>query len=114
MAQGCLQYSEDPTARFLSLIGAAIASGNAYVASEAGNVPSSAARWGWRVRNGNAFDSWEPQGRLVGWVDGENLYLEPESAYAVVQQMARQQQGTLPTTQRTLWKRLAERGLLTT
>ena len=44
---------------------------------------------------------WQPatnaQGRRIGWVDGCNLYLEPETSYAVAQDLARQAPRTVQT-----------------
>lgn len=105
-AQAEYQVAEDPVTRFLALLGAAIASGRAHVAdAEDGAEPVDGQRWGWREN--------KPQGELVGWLEVPNLYLEPEAAYAVAQRLARDQGTSLPVTARTLWKRLAERGLLT-
>lgn len=105
-AQAEYQVAEDPVARFLALLGAAIASGRAHVAdAEDGAEPVDGQRWGWREN--------KPQGELVGWLEVPNLYLEPEAAYAVAQRLARDQGTSLPVSARTLWKRLAEKGLLT-
>jgi len=57
-------------------------------------------------------DEWRPQGECVGWVDGEDLYLQPDAAYAAVQKQGRDSGDTLSVTATTLRKRLHERGLL--
>lgn len=103
--------SEEPTARFLSLLGAAITSGKAHLAdARTGKEPEDPAAWGWR-ENG---DGWLPLGDRIGWLDGEDLLLDPEAAYAAAQRLARDQNSSLPVTQRVLWKRMAERGLIQT
>jgi hypothetical protein len=51
-------------------------------------------------------------GDLIGWVDGDDLYLEPESAYRIVQVMARDQQLPLPVSKRMLQRSLSEAGML--
>ncbi len=58
-------------------------------------------------------DNWRPQGPRVGWLDDEYLYLTPDATYSAIVQMAREQGETFNLTQRTLWKRLDERGLPT-
>jgi hypothetical protein len=55
---------------------------------------------------------WRPQGRRVGWIDGEALYLEPEASYAAAQEMAGAQGESLTVSAPTLRRRLKERGLL--
>jgi hypothetical protein len=48
----------------------------------------------------------------VGWLDGDDLFLEPEASYATAQELAREQGEGLPVSARTLHRRLKERGLL--
>ena len=107
----------EPTALFLRLLAAALASGRAHVAGPDGGKPENPGAWGWReaeFRTAAGSDSrWEPQGRRVGWFDGsDDLLLEPEAAYAEAQELARHQGESLPVSSRTLWKRLRERSLL--
>ena len=54
------------------------------------------------------------QGYRIGWVDSEDLFLEPEACYNVAQRMAREAGSSLPLRPKTLNKRLHERGLLVT
>jgi hypothetical protein len=108
-AQARHQESEEPVGMFLRLLAAAIASGRAHVAdAKTGLAPANAERWGWRLRSGE----YVPQGELVGWLQDEDLFLEPEAAYAAAQRLARDQGLSLTVTPRTLWKRAAERGAL--
>ena len=104
----------EPTRRFLELLTAALASGRAHVASDHGTVPEAPAAWGWR--HGAFWSSeyspsaWLPQGDRIGWVRGDDLYLEPGAAYRIAQAMASADGLTIKPV--TLWKRLKERGLL--
>jgi len=103
--------SEEPTSRFLSLLAAAITSGKAHLTdARTDKEPEDPATWGWR-ENG---ENWLPLGDKIGWLDGESVLLDPEAAYAAAQKLARDQNSSLPVTQRVLWKRLAERGLIQT
>src|SRR5262249_24349042 len=52
------------------------------------------------------------QGKRIGWVDGTDLYLQPDAAFAEAQGLARDQGEALPVAPRTLWKRLREKGAL--
>jgi hypothetical protein len=47
-------------------------------------------------------------------VQADRLYLEPEAAFHTVQRFAEGQQAPLPITQRILWKRMREHGMLVT
>ena len=55
---------------------------------------------------------WRPNGERLGWIRDDDLLLEPETAFAAAQKLARDQGTSIPVKQRTLWKRLAEQGLL--
>jgi hypothetical protein len=98
------QRAAEPARRFLDLLGAAIAAGLAHIASPLGGQPFAAGAWGWRED--------EPRGTRVGWVDGEDLYLEPLSAYAAAESLGRQTGEGLGVSSRTLHKRLREQGHL--
>jgi hypothetical protein len=108
----------DPVDTFLALLAGALAGGGAHVACPKGDVPESAAAWGWRweerVTESQTSGYWRPQGRRVGWVEGLNLYLEPQTAYAEVQAFATKQGACLPVAPGTLFKALNERGMLVT
>jgi hypothetical protein len=109
-AQAGHQDGADSTRQFPRLLAAALASGRAHVAGSEGMEPvTSPAAWGWRHDNGG---HWQPQGRRIGWVDGEALYLEPDAAFAEAQKLAGEQGESLAVSPRTLWQRLKEKGLL--
>jgi hypothetical protein len=121
VAQAEHVQAAEPTALFLRLLAAALASGRAHAAGPDGLEPRPAPEaWGWRGKeytfrgpDGPENDiSYQAQGRRIGWVDGEELYLEPEASYAAAQEMARDQGDALPVSPRTLHRRLHERGLL--
>ena len=102
------QVAAEPAGLFLRLLGSAIASGRAHVAGADGAQPSDPRAWGWR-RN---HDGWQPQGGLVGWVSGDELYLESDAAFAVARSHGEATGDGLAITQRTMHKRLAERQAL--
>jgi hypothetical protein len=115
-AQAAHQKAAEPTRRFLELLTAAIASGRAHVAAPDGKEPEDPRAWGWRettVGTGDyARDEWRPMGECVGWLDAGDLYLEPDSAYAVVQVLGRDGGEPLTVGLSTLKRRLKARGLL--
>jgi hypothetical protein len=105
---------QDPAPRFLRLLSSAITSGRAHLADREGGEPPGPGTWGWRATDANAFrpTTWVAQGRQVGWVDGEGIYLDPEAAYAETQLLGDAQGERLPLTQTQLYKRLKEAGHL--
>jgi len=111
------QASEEPARRFLALLGAAISSGRAHLADADNRIhPKDAACWGWQIHavdsGQDAREVWRPNGERLGWIRDADLLLEPETAFAAAQKLARDQGTSIPVKQRTLWKRLAEQGLL--
>ncbi len=107
--QGDYLEGEDPIKRFLSLLSASFTSGHAHLRDHmTGQEPREAGLFGWQ-RNGGY---WEARGDAIGWTDGKDLFLEPEAAFRVIKKFAAEQGESLPITQRTLWKRMAEGGLL--
>jgi hypothetical protein len=118
-AQAAHLEGAEPTRHFLRLLAGVLASGRGHVASPDGECPiESAEAWGWRHERRDSgdksYESWHDQGRRLGWIEGDDLYLEPEAAFAEVQRLAADQGETLPVAQRTLQKRLREKGLLKT
>jgi hypothetical protein len=106
-----LQVNE-PTRRFLELLGAAITAGRAHVAGPDGLVPENPAAWGWRAVGSGVLSEHRPQGNGVGWVDGDSLYLDLDCSVAATQNMARDLGDSIVVAPRTLAKRLKEKGVL--
>lgn len=78
---------------FLSLLQAAIGAGRAHVARRDGDRPEDPQDWGWR------HDAeWRPMGERVGWLDEDEreVWLEPNTAFAVVQRLGAETGDRLP------------------
>ena len=99
------QANENPATRFIELIQAALSSGRAHLAATDGGKPgfADAQAFGWR--------DGEPQGERIGWLDGDELYLQPDTAFSLAQRIASGGEG-LTISGQTLWKRLNEAGML--
>jgi hypothetical protein len=111
-AQENHQQSSEPTQRFVDLIRQSIASGRAHLADEDGKRPTDAQSWGWRPRHTSGYEpDWEPKGERIGYIEGSNVYLLPDAAYAVAQGLSGSTEG-VTLTPTTLWKRLKEANLL--
>ncbi len=110
------QRGSEPTVRFLELVASAVATGRAHIANPNGDPPARPEAWGWRQRTFGtgdyARDEWQPQGRRIGWVDDAGLYLDPEGSFVAAQEIGNVSGDPLPILQKTLAKRLCERGLL--
>ena len=110
IAQAKHQSEAEPTERFISLIRGCLVSGRAHLASRTGTAPEwSPESCGWR---GDSLARLTPQGNCIGWIDGENVYLEPTAAYQCVQHSGRDTSEVLAVSASTLKKRLREKGLL--
>jgi len=112
--QGQHQAEGEPTRRFLELLAAAIASGQAHVAAPDGGMPGNAQRWGWRFVDDSKGGVWRAFGDRVGWVDGDDFYLEREVSYRMAQRMARDAGDVISIGVETLQKGLHEKGVLAT
>jgi hypothetical protein len=109
-AQAKHQAATEPTARFLAVLRSLLASGRAHLAGRDGGAPGrEPGSCGWR---GGSSGNSMPLGDCIGWVDGDNIYLEPNGAYRVVQVAANAAGESLPVSEQTLKKRLHEKGLL--
>lgn len=115
-AQAVHVVQADPVARYVRLVIEAISSGAAHVAGSSGGPPDNAGAWGWREHtvapSAAGLREWRPQGKCIGYVEGEDLHLLPVVTYAVVDNLCRDTGESLGVSERTLRRRLAERGRL--
>jgi hypothetical protein len=97
---------QQPAEQFLTLVQTAITSGHAHIANPVGGSPGGVyeSALGW-------FDS-KPRGDLIGWVDGDDLYLEPGAAYRIATSMVAHSAMALNVGPGVLAKRLADKGML--
>ena len=102
------QTSAEPAAHFRQLLRSALESGAAYLTSLDGDRPARPQDWGWRHENGE----WRPQGSHVGWIEGEDLFLEPLASYAAAQRVGIATGDLIGVQPRTLYKRLSEAKIL--
>lgn len=115
-AQRRHQAGSEPAGRFIELLRSAIASGRAHIASIDGGTPVSPSAWGWRQRTIGTGEftrsEWHAPGRRVGWIHGEDLYLDPDASFAAAQELGNDVGDPLTVAPVTLRKRLRERGVL--
>lgn len=112
-AQADLQAAADPVDRFMTLLDSLMSSGAAHVANPDGTPPADAEEYGWRETDQGPHGlKLTPHGKRIGWLSGDDLWLDPQAAFSEAQALAVRQNDSIPMSQQTLWKRLAERGLL--
>ena len=107
VAQSPFQHASNPALRFRDLVRTGMADGSAHVTDRQGRAPECPQRWGWRRRSNG---TWTPQGTRIGWIVGEDLYLDPEASYRVAQKLAGKEGLTL--SMQTLRQRMRDEGLL--
>ncbi len=109
-AQAKHQAATEPAARFVSILRSVMTSGHAHVAARDGSEPDRGpGSCGWR-RDGTG--RWAPLGGCIGWVEGDNLYLEPAAAFRAVQLFGRDTGEALAIGEPTLRRRLRDKELL--
>jgi hypothetical protein len=118
--QGEHQRAADPVARFPEMVATIISSGRGHIAGADGKepgIPPSPEAWGWEGREFRSgpdeiSTTYHARGDKIGWVVGNELYLDPDSTYAALSELARDQGQAYPVTQQTLTRRLHETGQL--
>jgi hypothetical protein len=103
----------DPVHVYLSSVRALVTAGRAHVASPDGRCPAeNPVRWGWKEGMAAGEPLWLPQGDLIGWTDGADLYLESTIAFKLARQHAEAEGQPLSISKRGLHEHLNERKLL--
>ncbi|MGZ8227983.1 MAG: hypothetical protein ACXWT3_15310, partial [Methylococcaceae bacterium] len=105
----------DEVSRFLNLLRTAFNIGRAHISARDNGPPSSftAHYWGWKTIE-DSFEGkrLQPQGDRIGWLLDDYICLDPDAAFSAVQRLASEQHQPFEVTQRTLWRRLRDKGLL--
>jgi hypothetical protein len=111
-SQGEFLVQNDPVKRFKPLLASLLTSGKAHLASPSGYCPSDQPcnrSVGW---DGNGIDA-KPLGDRIGWIAGDAIYLDPETTYAAMSRLLRDQGEAMPLSQSTLFRRLRDAGIIT-
>jgi hypothetical protein len=109
LAQTKHQLAAEPATRFIALIRSLLTSGRVHLEAREGGAPKlSPLSCGWR-RDGLG---WEPLGDCIGWIDDNDIYLEPMAAFRAAQVAGRDIGELLAVSEQTLKKRLREKGFL--
>ncbi len=103
--QACHDQASDLALRFLALLRSALSDGKAHVADRSGCVPENPEHWGW-CREGRRYF---PCGDRIGWLAGDDLFLDPTATHQVAQHIA---SDPLPLSAQAVRHRLHQRGLL--
>jgi hypothetical protein len=112
LQQRLLQSSSEPAQRFLELVRSAVTSGAAHVAGTDREIPAEPTQWGWRDEGSGEHPRWIAKGRRIGWIDGNDLYLDPNAAHVAAQELGQRTGEPLTITQTVINKRCHEAGFL--
>jgi hypothetical protein len=107
------QDATDPAIRFLEILRSALATNKAHLVSSTGSAPLNPEKWGWHFHDPGdegKYTVWQPQGRKIGWIVEDDVYLDLVAATAVVN--AHVDENDLRLTKKTMSKRLKEKGFL--
>ncbi len=114
--QSDYQIEQDEVNRFFELLRAVLISGNGHIADRINQGPPETRphAWGWRTDDSNIERQYKPMGDLLGWYcDKEReIWLDKQSSFAAVQQLARKQGDAFLISPNSLWRRMNERQLL--
>jgi hypothetical protein len=110
-AQGDLLSQADPCRRLFTLLVSGLSAGRCHIADrETGGPPLIAAQaWGWREHEGPHR---QPQGERIGWVDGNAVFLEPETAIRIAQDLSSASGEPMAATVRAMGNQLKEKEFL--
>jgi hypothetical protein len=115
--QGHTQREEQPAEIFMTYLRSAISSGLAHLSTSEGNAPSYAQQWGWRRDpRSDDLDVYQSKGSWVGWLPSPSqsdlVYLDPTSAYSIVERVARDHGEVFPVSKQAVQGALDDAGLL--
>lgn len=106
--QAVLNQESKPCARFLRLISSSLSSCRAHLARRDGKAPDDPGRFGWKTDGGVSLSC----GERIGWIDGEDIFLEPTAAPRVAFRMAFEEGEPFGLGAKAVTKRLRESGYL--
>ncbi|MBE0435346.1 MAG: DUF927 domain-containing protein [Methylomicrobium sp.] len=128
------QQEADIVRRFMALLATALSSGQAHIADAASDhIPTrSPERFGWRRSNGflkrdvmdrstdpqeqqdvdGRFFEYEPRGPRIGWVKGNEIWLDADAAFAAAQAVASQQREPILTTKNAILQQMVEKKII--
>lgn len=111
--QAAIDHEASDAQRFVDLMRAAVSSGKAHIERSGGGKPNNARALGWRdVDLGQSGTRTEAMGTRIGWVDGEELYIDPTASLSVIKALASGLDNHLGSSERAIAKSLREAGLL--
>lgn len=119
--QSTYQTEQDECERFLNLLRSLFSSRNAHIACRLNQGPPATRphSWGWvcievQGIEANHDMSNTPTGDCIGWYDDKDrqVWLDQDSAFAAVQQLAKTQSDPFIISASTLWRRMGDRSLI--
>ncbi len=99
------QRSADPVLQFVGIIRSLLETHRAHLATLDGRPPTNQIRCGWHHPPSEPY-GWAPGGQMIGWIVGEDVYLNPSESIAAAQRVARELGESIAISQRTLIQRM--------
>jgi len=110
--QGEFQNGQKPSEKFIDLLKEVFIRGLGHlVLAENGGAPDNPQWWGWRTfntENSEDLSIYKPLGEKIGWISGDEVYLNFSASFTLVSQIARDQGDSIGVTKETLIRRLVE------
>ena len=104
------EYESDAS-MFIDLLKTAIETRRVHLADAKTEAkPQNAEKYGWS-RDGSGL---KPSGKRIGWISGQDIYLDPEDTYAELKRLATYQERDFQLKLRALQKHLADEDILKT
>jgi hypothetical protein len=114
-------HDDTTVSRFLALLGDGFASKQIYLRTPRDTAPMDAGDWGWteeeeydRKTDSKALVPRAHQATLVGYLDGEYIYLLPDAIYRYLQHASQKAGRTWPVDSTTFQRELDDAGLILT
>lgn len=105
------QRSADPAQQFIGIIRSLLQTHCAHLETLDRRAPVNPGHCGWHHPPATPYQL-APGGQMIGWIHGDDVYLDPTKSIAAAQRMARDIGESIPLTERTLTKRLQIAGML--
>lgn len=105
------QATTAPEQQFLTLIASVLATGRAHLDPVENLRPDYLRHYGWHPSSTTHY-SLVPRGEMIGYIQSDDVYLDPQAAFAAAQRLAREGGEAISIGLRTLVQRLYEAGML--
>ncbi|MEU2874444.1 hypothetical protein ABZ769_35505 [Streptomyces olivoreticuli] len=113
MRQATVSNRRSITDRFADLLLSVFMSRGHLVSSDTSGAPAQATALGWEMWKADTeYKELRPRGMAIGWTDGRRIWLDPGTAYAVIETQASAEKDPINLGKRSVAQALADAGVL--